>query len=183
MCFGTVHGNSTAVGTKADGYSDITRTVSMDFHSDTYLFVDKSNNTTASFVRKAQSLLKKYKDYDVKYKVEAEEIANKVGKAFCRESLNDLNFTLSEYRLNRYELVEKNDFTLPIREIKANTFFENTKRTVTIGYWWIDNNGDERVLIYFDNDSVPMSGKNKLIIFGLIALAIIILILVLFGMR
>lgn len=180
MCFGTVYGNSTAVGTKGDSYNDITRTISLDFNSDTYLFIDKRNNTTASLVRKAQILLNKYKNFDIKYKVEAAEIAEKVGKEFCKRSLNDLNFTLSEYRLNRYELVEEDDFTLPVREIKAETYFEGKKRTVTIGYWWIEN-GEERTLIYFDNDNIPMSSKSKLIIAGICALCVLVLLFILMG--
>ena len=178
MCLGHVTGNSTAVGTKSDNYSDMTRTISMDFTSDTYLFIDKSTNTTASLARRATLLLNKYKGYDVKYEIEAEEIAEKVGKKFCRESLNDLNYTLSEYRLNRYQLVTKNDFTLPVREIKADATLDGKKRKFTIGYWWIEN-GEEYVTIYFDNNSIPMSSKTKLIIGGICILCVLILLLVL----
>ena len=180
LCFGTVYGNSTAVGTQGDAYNEITRTISLDFNSNTYIFVDKNTNTTASFVRKAQHILKKYQNYEVKYMIEAEEIAKKVGKQLCKRDLNDLNFQLSEYRLNRFELVEEDVITLPIREIKSEMFFENKKRTVTIGYIW-ENNGEEHVMIYFDNDSIPMMKKKKLIILGLGILAIIVLILIFKG--
>ena len=176
MCFGNVFGNATAVGKKSDQYNETTRTISLDFNSDTFLFIDKSTNTTTDLVKKAQIVFPDINGYDVKYKCEAREIAEKTGKFFCKQSLGDLNFSLSEFRVNRYKLETDNDFTLPIREICAKVLYENKPRTVRIGHWWIEND-EEYIYIHLDN--VPLTKKEKLIIAGICALVLLVIVILL----
>ena len=178
-CFGQVDGNATAVGTQYENGGESTYTLSLNFSSDTYLFVDKKYSTLCSTVKMAQQYFPELRGVEVKYRYEAETVAEKAGKKFCRQYLNDLNYSLSEYRLNRYKLIEDEMFTIPMKTINAEIIVENKKKTVHIGNWYYKN-GKEYVDIYISD--IPATTKTKIIIAGIIAAVILIILLIIISL-
>ena len=92
---------------------------------------------------------------------------------------NDLNYSLSEYRLNRYKLIEDEMFTIPMKTINAEIIVENKKKTVHIGNWYYKN-GKEYVDIYISD--IPATTKTKIIIAGIIAAVILIILLIIISL-
>lgn len=179
VCYGRVDGNATAVGTKYEDGGESKYTISLNFSSDTCLFVDKKYNTLVSTVKMAQRYFPELRGIEVRYKLEAESIAEKAGKKSCRQYLSDLNYNLSEYRLNRYNVVEDEMFTIPMKPISAEILVGNKNKTVHIGNVYYKDNKDY-VDIYLDD--APATTKTKLIIAGVIAAIILILILIIISL-
>jgi len=176
---GYVSGNSTASGESTYGDTTTRRTISMDFTTDEKLFISYSNKADDTTCQAAADyVLKGFTNRDIYHQSDARSIAEKHGKNVCNRSLLDLNFFMKDYRLNRYDLhLTTNPFTVPIWPIYADITDENGKAYQKwIGYWYTKNNED---FIHL-NIGVPMTGKNKMILFGAIAGAAIIAIAVLF---
>ena len=171
-CFGYVSGNATAVGSKTEGNVESTYTLSLDFSSETHLFVKKNSSTPISVVKMAQSYFPELSGVKVRYKDEAQHIAETCGKKMCREELNSLNYyTIKENRLNRYRLIEEKEFSIPIKTINAEITVNEKKQNIHIGNWYYKD-GDDYVDMYIDH--IPATLKTKLIIAGIIAAVILI---------
>ena len=178
-CFGYVSGNATAVGSKTEGGVESTYTISLDFKSETYLFVRKNGPAPISVVKMAQNYFPELSGLKVRHKEEAQHIAETCGKKMCREELNSLNYyIIKENRLNRYRLIEENEFSIPVRSINAEITVNGNKQSIHIGNWYFKN-GDDYVDIYIDR--IPATTKTMLIIAGVItAIILIILLIILF---
>ncbi|MBO5906591.1 MAG: hypothetical protein J6Q85_00360 [Clostridia bacterium] len=174
---GYVWGNSTGSGESTYGDTTTKRTTSIDFNTDEYLIVADENAASMATCRAAtRYVLDGYNTSDVITKYEARSIAEKEGKRLCRQALSDLNFGMSECRLNRYGIEYTSEpIKVPIWPIFTDIVDSNGKSTsVHLGYYYRCDNKD-----YIQMDiSVPMTAKNKLIMFGAIAAAAIVVIVI-----
>jgi len=172
---GYVEGNSTAVGKSSNGDTVTTRTISISFSTDEYYFTEKYDAALAEF---ALGRLGTYCKCHTP--AEAEHLATKYGKTECRNSLYDLNFSMDEYRLNRYRLIYTEDpLTLPAYPIYANISVGNGKsQSVFLGYCYIK---DGATYTHW-NIPIPMTAKKKWIIGGIIAAAVLIGAIILFSL-
>ena len=174
---GVVEGNATATGEKTYGDTTSRRTVSIDFSTEEYLFIG-NNNTAPIDVCKRASKMYMGSSNAVYKQCEAETLAEKYGKKICRRNLNDLDFSMKEYRLNRYKLVETfKDYEVDYHPVYAHLKMRGGKEEdYLIGYCY-RKNGQEYIDIDFN---VPLTAKQKFIIWGIIA-AIIVGIIALFS--
>ena len=167
---GYVEGSSTAKGKSSNGDTVTTRTVSISFTTEEYLFV------TSYDTYMAKSALRSLGYSDSCYTTgEAEHLATKRGKNECRNSLHDLDFSMDEYRLNRYTLkYTGNEFTLPYYPVYATIVEGGKEKTVCLGHYYVKNNSE-----YIDwNINIPLTAKKKMIIGGIIAAIAIIAIII-----
>lgn len=173
-CIGYVSGNATGVGSKTQNDVESTYTISLDFRSDTFLFGNNKDLSPVPLIEAAQNFFPELKKFEVKSCSEARYIAENCGKKMCVESLNSLNyFKITTNRLNKYSLITDDEFTLPMRQINAKINYEGKEKIIKIGYWYI-NEGE---FFKTDIDRIPATKKQKLIIFGICALIVLILIL------
>lgn len=173
---GYVTGNSTAVGESTYGDTTTQRTISMDFDTSEYLFISNRNSAEKSVCKAAAKIF--YNGWSLHTIAESDLLAEKYGKGVCRQSLNDLNFNMKEYRLNRYNFVATSDnFTPEFWPMFFNYKVEDKELCVPIGYCYSNGNNDSIDI----NISIPLTGRQKWIIFGAIAavVAVVALILIL----
>ena len=167
---GYVEGSSTATGKSTNGNTVTTRTVSISFTTEEYLFVKSYETALAKSAVRALGY-----PHTCHTESEAEHLANKMGKKECRNSLYDLNFSMDEYRLNRYTLkYSGNEFTLPYYPIYSQIVEDGKEKTVCLGHYYVKN-GSEYVDWSID---IPLTAKKKMIIGGIIAAVVIIAIII-----
>ena len=165
---GYVSGNSTASGEKTYGDTTTKRTTSIDFTTDEMLFVSDHNAADMATCRAAATyVLDNFSASDVHGKSEARSIAERRGKELCRQALYDLDFSMQECRLNRYNIHTTTDaFTVPIWPIYATIKdSKGNDKSIGIRYYYTYKNEN---YIHLSID-VPMTGKQKLIVFGVVA--------------
>ncbi len=135
--------NSTGVGESSFGGTKHQRTVSRDYVTDEYLFVEGHTKTC----EKALSLfhLKPGQKTTFHKASEVEKLAKDYGFFMQRQYFLDLNMLITSHRLNRYTVNKtKGPFTYPICPIYAATSKYSDK--VVIGYIY-EMNGKEHILI------------------------------------
>ena len=165
---GYIRGNCTAVGEKTQNDVTTTRTINLDFNTETYVFIGSEDNIKLS--KYAHKFF--FKNVSLNRIAEEGHLAEKCGRRLAKQNLYDLNFwSVKEYRLNRYSFVKTNQYDLPVWPIYATL----SDKQVFWGYW-IDDNGS----IKTDFDiSIPLTKKQSLILAGVlggIALAVILFI-------
>ena len=167
---GYVEGSSTAKGKSSNGDTVTTRTVSISFTTEEYYFITSSNTALAK-----NALRRLGYSSSCHTPSEAEHLATKHGKTECRHSLYDLDFSMDEYRLNRYKLIYSGDeFTLPYYPVYAYVVENGTEKEVYLGDYYIKNESE-----YVDwSIDIPLTAKKKMIIGGIIAAAVIIAIII-----
>ena len=174
---GYVWGNSTGSGESTYGDTTTKRTTSIDFNTDEYLFVADNNTATIPTCRAAaRFVVDGFGSSDVVTKSEAHSIAEKEGKRVCRQALSDLDFNMSDCRLNRFGVQYTSDpVEVPIWPIFADINKSNGKSTsIHMGYYYTYENTN---YIHLDI-ATPMTDKAKLILFGAIAAAATIAVII-----
>lgn len=179
--FFTAHmeGNCTAVGEKTYGDTKTQRTISFDFSTVIYLFLSPGNTAERKTCKDALKYINELKGYDKYHSIESSEsLATQFGKQLARQNLSDLNFSMDEFRLNRWHQQQRSEmYRPPIWPIYGQISKENGKpQKVHLGYWY-RNNGEDYVGFEID---VPMTKKGKWILAGVIGAAVLILMLILF---
>ena len=172
---GYITGNSTGSGESTYGDTKTKRTTSIEFNTGEKLFIADNNKALTETCRAAASyVMDGFSPSDVISKRDARSVAEKYGKERCREALSDLNFPMSEYRLNRYAVHTTSDaFRVPIWPIYASIqTVKGDKKDIFIGYYYTSQNDK---YIHLDID-VPLTGAQKWIIFGAIAGAVTVAI-------
>ena len=165
---GYVSGNSTASGEKTYGDTTTKRTTSIDFTTDEKLFISDYNQADIATCKAAATyVIDGFKADDVIPKRDANKVAEKQGKRLCEQALRDLDFSMNECRLNRYSIHTTSDaFTVPIWPIYASiNDAKGNEKDIFIGYYYTYKNEN---YIHLSID-VPLTGKQKLLIFGAIA--------------
>ncbi len=172
---GYVEGNSTGVGKSQQGDTTYTRTVSISFSTEEYFFAEKQDAALANY---ALSVLGAHSSCHTP--AEAEYLASNYGRTQCRNNLHDLNFSMSEYRLNRYKLIYTDEpFRPPVYSVYANiTNTKGKKEKVYVGHYYIRD--DEEYVDW--SISTPLTDKAKLIIGSVITAAIIVAAILLFAL-
>ncbi len=165
---GYMEGNCTAVGEKEIGDTKYQRTISLDFTSKTYTFIDNESNIKLSKYAheffKGNQKLHKYS--------ERASLADACGKELARQDLSDLNFGMTTCRLNRHHFIKTESYDLPVWPMYADL----DNKAVFLGYWIEDG---KKVITDF-KISVPLTKKQIWIliaIFGAIILSIILFFL------
>lgn len=165
---GYMHRSCTAMGEKRDGDYEMKRTVSLEFNTDTYVFVGGQQD-----MKLCKYASKRFLNSESLYKSDDEyRLAEKYGKKLAGQELSDLDYWMKEYRLNRCSFVKTDTFTLPIWPIYAQV----ASQQIFLGYWYEENQKS-----YTDfKISVPLTKKQSRILFGIIGgIAIVILLLIL----
>lgn len=135
--------NSTGVGESYYEGTKTQRTVSLDYVTDTYLFIDGDLNAGKGgleifYLKEGQTLSFYAKDA-------MERCATLEGFQRHSQSFRDLNFSLTDHRLNRFTpIVTTDPFTYPIRPIVA--FLSDKGEKLLIGYV-VEKDGEEYILI------------------------------------
>lgn len=135
--------NSTGVGESSFGGTTTQRTVAMDYTTDELFFIDGDEATA----RKGLELfyLKRGQTLNYYRKNEAKKVATREGFLRHSRSFHDLNFHLTDHRLNRFSMqITQNPFSAPIRPISAVLSEKGDK--IMIGYIY-EADGVEHVLI------------------------------------
>lgn len=162
---GYLQGNFTAVGEQSSGDVTSKRTISVDFSTETYSFIAGKQNSKlceyANDIFKCRSNL--HLDSEMR------DLAENYGKRLARQNLWDLNFSMKEYRLNRFSFVKTGTLELPVWPMYTNI---DGKR-VFLGYVY---KKDDEKFIDFDI-SVPLTNKQKLIIAAIIGGVVLIILL------
>lgn len=153
--YGYLQCNSTGVGESSFGNTETRRTVARDYRTDELLFIDGHEDTCRKglqlFLLKSGQTVVYYK------KSEAETIAKRQGFEIHRQYFSDLNITLRDHRLNRYQLhYTKEPFTLPIRAIFGKT---KQDEKFVLGYVYTKNETEH---IVFEIQEPPKAEKSKL---------------------
>lgn len=90
-------------------------------------------------------------------------------KKLAKQDLDDLNFWIKDYRLNRHNFIKTDEYDLPVWPIYADL----GKKTVFLGYW-VEQNGSITTDFKI---SIPLTKKQSIIlatVTGTIILAIIL---------
>ena len=176
---GYIKGNATGSGENTYGDTTTRRTVSIDFTTDEKLFAQIGNKASMETCRAAtEYVLTGFNASDVLETLDARKVADERGKYLCRQSLSDLNFSMNDYRLNRYNIVTTSDpFRVPIWPIMATIESEKGKeREIFLGYFYTSN---KKNYIHL-NIAIPLTGKQKWTIFGVISGIVLVLIAILY---
>lgn len=170
LASGYVTGNSTASGESTYGDTTTRRTISMDFDTEEHLFISSKNLAEKHVCKAAAKTF--FSGWTLHTIAESDMIAEKRGRAVCSQSLSDLNFTMKEYRLNRYSFIPTaDDLTLEFWPMYFNYKIEDKEYSIPIGYCYSKDNKD-----YIDiNVNIPLTKKQQLIIIGA-AIAIIAIV-------
>ncbi|MBQ9121822.1 MAG: hypothetical protein IJY12_05640 [Clostridia bacterium] len=165
--YGYVEGSSTASGEKEYGNTKSQRTISMEFSTNTCLFIDPDENRASKETCKAAPKYLKNIPAEIHSTAESESMANRYGKDLCRQSLWDLDYSMKEYRLNRFHFRAASDpFKAPIWPIYGATLLKGKVKDTLLGYWIKEGGKD-----YIDIDiHIPMTKTKKFLIFGVIAI-------------
>ncbi len=148
--------NSTGVGTSTFKGTETQRTVARDYVTDEYLFID--GHTGAGVKALQLFFLKPNQTIHYYNKNDVTSIAKQYGFRLHLQYFNDLNFNLSDHRLNRHTVhVTRGPITYPVRPIIATVSKKGDK--MTIGYVY-EKDGVEHVMIEPD-DSLNGGDKAK----------------------
>ncbi len=147
--------NSTGVGTSSFEGSKTQRTVSMDYNTDEYLFIDGHESTAVKgleiFYLKPDEVVNYYSKKDMK------KIANSYGIKLHHQQFSDLNITLNNHRVNRYTAnITKGPFSYPIRPIFVSVF--DVEQPILVGYVY---EKEEEEYIIIELEESRLKGKNK----------------------
>lgn len=135
--------NSTGVATSTFKGTETQRTVSKDYVTDEYLFIDGhlgagSKGLSLFYLKPNETINYHSKDDIIK-------VAKTYGLQLHLQDFRDLNFSLTDHRLNRHKVhVTKGPFTYPIRPIFATHPEKDEK--ITIGYVY-EMDGLEYIII------------------------------------
>ncbi len=134
--------NSTGVGESTYGNTKSQRTVARDYVTDEYLFIDghlgAGKKGLELFYLKQGEIINFYSKDDIV------KTAKEYGFNLHLQYFRDLNYSLTDHRLNRYNVnVTKGPFTYPVRPIFATT---SKSKQVLIGYTY-QANGTEYIII------------------------------------
>lgn len=162
---GYCSGNCTAVGQKNDDKVESTRTISFNFETGSYTFID--NKTDTKLGKYAHKIFRK--GIDLHKPSECNLLAEEYGKKLARQELWDLNFSMKEYRLNRFSFNKEGEYSLPVWPIYARI----NDKSVFLGYW-VDK--DEKQTIDF-KITAPLTKKQSLILAAVIGVAVLAIIL------
>ena len=170
---GYVEGSSTGVGKSQQGDTVYTRTVSVSFDTEEYFFAEKRDVTLANYALRVFGART-----ECHTPSEAASLAEKCGRTHCRNDLSDLNYSMTEYRLNRYKLIYTGDeFTPDVYPVYANINHTNGKKEkISVGRCYLK---DEEEYVSW-NISTPMTDATKLIIGGIITAAVIVAVVLIF---
>ena len=141
--FARMECNSTGVGTSSFKGTETQRTVALDYVTDEYLFIDGHVGAGAKglslFFLKKGEIVNYYKKSDI------EKVAKHYGFQRHLQDFRDLNFILTDHRLNRHQVhITKDPFSFPIRPIIATISKKGEK--MTVGYVY-EKEGKEYILI------------------------------------
>ena len=155
--FAYIECNSTGVGTSSFQGTQTQRTVARDYVTDEHLFIDGHVGAGAKglslFYLKPNQTINYYKTSDI------EKVAKEFGFQLHLRHFRDLNFTLSDHRLNRHTVkVTKGPFTYPIRPIIATISQKGEK--IAIGYIY-EKDGKEYVIIEPEDPREIKKAANK----------------------
>ena len=135
--------NSTGVGRSSFEGCETQRTVARDYVTDEYLFVDGHIGTC----EKGLSLffLKPNQTIHYHQKGDIIKLAKRYGMQLHAQYFSDLNFRVSDHRLNRHTVqVTQGPFSYPIRPIFATISKKGEK--ITVGYVY-EKDGKEHIII------------------------------------
>ena len=177
---GQVKGNCTASGESKYESTTTKRTISIDFTTESSVFIAKSNSASIDACKKAVKLFPEIAEQGALRNLsECKTLAEKHGKDLARNSLWDLNFSMDEYRLNRFDFVPlSKEFEAELWPIFGQVMLNGKLKRFLMGYYYRQN-GAMMTDLHID---VPLTGKQKLIVWGIVgaaALAIIILCMLL----
>lgn len=142
-CFACLRCNSTGVGKSSFEGTETQRTVARDYVTDEKLFIDGHIGAGVKglelfYLKQGEQILY----YDLK---ESARAATEYGFRIHQQYFRDLNFMLTDHRLNRHTVeLTKKPFQYPIRPIFATLRHDGTK--ITVGYLY-EKDGREFVLI------------------------------------
>ena len=148
--------NSTGVGESSFEGTKTQRTVALDYTTDEYLFVDGHMGAGG----KGLSLLVLKPDEKTNYYSTDDivKLAKSRGFELHAQNFRDLNFRLTDHRLNRYKVhVTKGPISYPIRPILAK--YNDKGDVCTVGYLY-EKDGLEYIII--EPAEMPSSEKNFL---------------------
>lgn len=147
--------NSTGVGRSTFGNTETQRTVARDYVTDECLFIDGHEGTC----KKGLELLLLKEGQQVNYykKSEMKKVANKYGVLIHSQYFRDLNFSVSDHRVNRYTFHQtKEEFSAPIRAIFMKDKEEDKK--IKLGYVY-EKDGQEYVLVEIDHNQIGIKKR------------------------
>lgn len=149
--------NSTGVGESSFGGTQTRRTVALDYTTDTHLFVDghmgAAQKGLSLFVLKPGQTTAYYSKEDIV------KVAKTHGYNLHAQKFRDLNFIITDHRLNRYDIkVTKGPTSYPIRPIIATV--NDKGDTCTIGYLY-EKDGAEYIIIEPDDISAAKASSNS----------------------
>lgn len=155
--FAYIECNSTGVGTSRFQGTETQRTVARDYVTDEHLFIDGHIGTGAKglelFYLKPEQVINYYKKSDII------KVAKEYGFQLHLQHFRDLNFTLSDHRLNRHTVkVTKGPFTYPIRPVFATISEKGEK--IAIGYIY-EKDGKEYIIIEPEDPAEIKKSANK----------------------
>ena len=135
--------NSTGVGESSFGGTTTQRTVALDYKTDEFLFIDghvsAGQKGLEIFLLKPGETINFYKKDDIV------KVAKTHGFNLHMQYFRDLNFRLTDHRLNRYTVkVTHGPTTYPIRPILAK--YNDKGNMCTIGYLY-EKDGMEYIII------------------------------------
>lgn len=146
--------NSTGVGESSFEGTKTQRTVSRDYVTDECLFIDGHEGAGVKglqiFVLKEGQTITYY------LKENAIKLAKSFGYQLHLQYFHDLNFSLTDHRLNRHTLhVTRQPFSYPVRPILAAN--PKTGHTFTVGYVY-EKDGKEYIII--EPDELAKMGES-----------------------
>lgn len=135
--------NSTGVGTSYFHGTETQRTIARDYVTDEHLFIDGDVGAGAKglslFFLKPNQTINYYKKSDVI------KVAKEYGFQLHLQDFRDLNFTMTDHRLNRHKVqITREPFTYPIRPIYGVISEDGDK--ITLGYVY-EAEGNEYIII------------------------------------
>ena len=135
--------NSTGVGTSSFGGTETRRTIARDYVTDEYLFVD--GDMAAAQKGFSLLLLKDGENINFYSIQDTVKLAKQQGYRLHAQEFHDLNFAMSDHRLNRHKVnVTKGPFSIPIRPIYAIVSDEGQQ--ITVGYVY-EKDGMEYIIV------------------------------------
>ena len=135
--------NSTGVGESSFGGTKTRKTVSLDYTTEEHLFVEghigAGEKGLSIFVLKPEETTEFYSTNDIV------KIAKKRGFELHSQKFRDLNFLLTDHRLNRYNVrITNGPKTYPLRPILAR--YNDKGDVCTVGYLY-EKDGVEHIII------------------------------------
>lgn len=155
--FAYIECNSTGVGTSRFQGTETQRTVARDYITDEHLFID--GHVGAGVKGLELFYLKPNQTINYRLKSDIIKVAKEYGFQLHMQHFRDLNFTLSDHRLNRHTVkVTKGPFAYPIRPIFATISQKGEK--IAIGYIY-EKDGKEYIIIEPEDPAEIKKAANK----------------------